>query len=371
MVADGTADEECCEVVVTADDAGWLAGFTRTLVEERLAACGHLVEPVRSIYRWQGELHDDARGAGGAAHPAVAGAGDRGPHRRAAPLRRALRARAARSSAATPTTWPGCVAETREADRRTQSPSVSVTMRMAADARPHREVGHATGTGTDGRAAARASGTGGRCHLQGAPRAARCDGGREGHAGTSAGLELPADVRRGDADAARELARRRAGRGGARRAAAAHPAARRRRHGCCWPTPPGPRAVAPHRRRRASASDVGDDYFAMARRVSDPRVGRGAGDLAAGALPRRARARSPSTIALSSAGGARWFHLQASRVDQAGQVVVTHTDITDRVRAERTSAWQAQARPPHRAAQPGPPARAHRRRPAAPRPRRR
>ena len=31
-------DEECCEVVVTAADADWLAGFTRTLVEERLAA---------------------------------------------------------------------------------------------------------------------------------------------------------------------------------------------------------------------------------------------------------------------------------------------------------------------------------------------
>ena len=35
-------DEECCEVVVTAADADWLAGFTRTLVEERLAACGHV-----------------------------------------------------------------------------------------------------------------------------------------------------------------------------------------------------------------------------------------------------------------------------------------------------------------------------------------
>jgi periplasmic divalent cation tolerance protein len=61
MADDGAADDggECCEVVITADDPGWLAGFTRTLVEERLAACGHLVEPVRSIYRWQGELHDD------------------------------------------------------------------------------------------------------------------------------------------------------------------------------------------------------------------------------------------------------------------------------------------------------------------------
>jgi periplasmic divalent cation tolerance protein len=52
--------EEFCEVVVTADDADWLAGFTRTLVEERLAACGHLVQPVRSIYRWDGVVQDEA-----------------------------------------------------------------------------------------------------------------------------------------------------------------------------------------------------------------------------------------------------------------------------------------------------------------------
>ena len=52
-------DEECCEVVVTAADPDWLAGFTRTLVEERLAACGHLLTPVRSVYRWDGALHDE------------------------------------------------------------------------------------------------------------------------------------------------------------------------------------------------------------------------------------------------------------------------------------------------------------------------
>jgi periplasmic divalent cation tolerance protein len=52
-------DEEFCEVVVTASDAEWLAGFTRTLVEERLAACGHVVDPIRSIYRWQGAVHDE------------------------------------------------------------------------------------------------------------------------------------------------------------------------------------------------------------------------------------------------------------------------------------------------------------------------
>ncbi|MCF6508745.1 divalent-cation tolerance protein CutA [Blastococcus sp. MG754426] len=52
-------DEEFCEVVVTAADADWLAGCTRTLVEERLAACGQHVAPIRSVYRWQGAVHDE------------------------------------------------------------------------------------------------------------------------------------------------------------------------------------------------------------------------------------------------------------------------------------------------------------------------
>jgi periplasmic divalent cation tolerance protein len=53
-------DEECCEVVVTAAEAEWLAGFTRTLVEERLAACGHVSAQIRSIYRWEGAVNDEA-----------------------------------------------------------------------------------------------------------------------------------------------------------------------------------------------------------------------------------------------------------------------------------------------------------------------
>jgi periplasmic divalent cation tolerance protein len=48
-----------CEVVVTAADADWLAGFTRTLVDERLAACGHVIPAIRSVYRWQDEVHDE------------------------------------------------------------------------------------------------------------------------------------------------------------------------------------------------------------------------------------------------------------------------------------------------------------------------
>ena len=53
-------DTEVVEVVVTGPDAGWLAGYTRTLVEERLAACGHQLTAIRSVYRWEGEVHDDA-----------------------------------------------------------------------------------------------------------------------------------------------------------------------------------------------------------------------------------------------------------------------------------------------------------------------
>ena len=53
-------EEEFCEVVVTAADADWLAGYTRTLVEERLAACGHHVTPIRSVYRWEGAVQDES-----------------------------------------------------------------------------------------------------------------------------------------------------------------------------------------------------------------------------------------------------------------------------------------------------------------------
>jgi periplasmic divalent cation tolerance protein len=35
------------------------AEVVRALVEEQLAACGNLLSPVRSIYRWKGEVQDD------------------------------------------------------------------------------------------------------------------------------------------------------------------------------------------------------------------------------------------------------------------------------------------------------------------------
>ena len=51
--------QSICEVTITAPDAGWLAEFTRKLVEERLAACGHNIAEIRSIYRWEGRVHDE------------------------------------------------------------------------------------------------------------------------------------------------------------------------------------------------------------------------------------------------------------------------------------------------------------------------
>lgn len=35
-------------------------GLARAVVERRLAACVNIVPEVRSIYRWQGAVHDDA-----------------------------------------------------------------------------------------------------------------------------------------------------------------------------------------------------------------------------------------------------------------------------------------------------------------------
>ena len=50
---------DICEVVITAADADWLAAFTRRLVEDRLAACGHQIAAIRSIYRWDGAVQDE------------------------------------------------------------------------------------------------------------------------------------------------------------------------------------------------------------------------------------------------------------------------------------------------------------------------
>jgi periplasmic divalent cation tolerance protein len=51
---------EALVVLVTAPSPEKAAALARTLVEEGLAACGNVVPGVRSIYRWQGRVCDDA-----------------------------------------------------------------------------------------------------------------------------------------------------------------------------------------------------------------------------------------------------------------------------------------------------------------------
>ncbi|MGH3326728.1 MAG: divalent-cation tolerance protein CutA [Streptomycetales bacterium] len=53
---------ELCEVVVTAPDPDWLVEFTRQLVNDGLCSSGHHFAPVRSIYRWRGEMYDRVEG---------------------------------------------------------------------------------------------------------------------------------------------------------------------------------------------------------------------------------------------------------------------------------------------------------------------
>jgi periplasmic divalent cation tolerance protein len=51
----------CVEVVVTAKSADWLAGFTRSLVEDQLVACGQTIAPVKVISRREGEVQVEAQ----------------------------------------------------------------------------------------------------------------------------------------------------------------------------------------------------------------------------------------------------------------------------------------------------------------------
>jgi periplasmic divalent cation tolerance protein len=53
---------ELCEVVITAPDPEWLLAFSRKLIQDRLCASAHNFAPVRSIYRWQGEIHERTEG---------------------------------------------------------------------------------------------------------------------------------------------------------------------------------------------------------------------------------------------------------------------------------------------------------------------
>lgn len=46
-------------VLVTAGSEEAAAEIARVLVGERLAACGNIVPRIRSIYRWEGAVHDE------------------------------------------------------------------------------------------------------------------------------------------------------------------------------------------------------------------------------------------------------------------------------------------------------------------------
>jgi periplasmic divalent cation tolerance protein len=45
-------------VYATFADAEEAARIARTLVEERLAACANILGPIRSVYRWQGQIEE-------------------------------------------------------------------------------------------------------------------------------------------------------------------------------------------------------------------------------------------------------------------------------------------------------------------------
>ncbi|UCD08817.1 MAG: divalent-cation tolerance protein CutA [Dehalococcoidales bacterium] len=50
---------EYCSIYVTAGSEEEAAGIGRILIEERLAACANIL-PVKSIYRWEDSIEDDA-----------------------------------------------------------------------------------------------------------------------------------------------------------------------------------------------------------------------------------------------------------------------------------------------------------------------
>lgn len=51
-------------MLVTAANEDDLARLGRVVVDERLAACMTVVPRVRSIYRWQGDVHDETEALG-------------------------------------------------------------------------------------------------------------------------------------------------------------------------------------------------------------------------------------------------------------------------------------------------------------------
>jgi periplasmic divalent cation tolerance protein len=48
-----------CLIYMTATDQHEARAMARTLVEARLAACVNIIGGMRSVYRWQGDIHED------------------------------------------------------------------------------------------------------------------------------------------------------------------------------------------------------------------------------------------------------------------------------------------------------------------------
>jgi diguanylate cyclase (GGDEF)-like protein len=91
-------------------------------------------------------------------------------------------------------------------------------------------------------------------------------------------------------------------------------------------------------------AEVGDDYLArISQGVSADDVARIAGGLAElRAAPSGGPTRTfACDYSIALPDGAAWWRLQAARAEEGGRLVVTHTDITERVRDQERLVWQA------------------------------
>ena len=85
---------------------------------------------------------------------------------------------------------------------------------------------------------------------------------------------------------------------------------------------------------------TGGNYFQLALGLADDDTNRAMIE-SLQQLSRGERRTVSLDYALPHSAGVLWFHLQATRVGEDGHVVVTHTDVTSRVVAEKASARQA------------------------------
>ena len=51
-------DTDLIEVTITAPDRDWLTDLCHQLVDARFASSAHITRDVKSIYRWQGDVHE-------------------------------------------------------------------------------------------------------------------------------------------------------------------------------------------------------------------------------------------------------------------------------------------------------------------------